>query len=203
MAKRTRYFTGEIVLGQRIPLAGRTGHEYEATIFVNRESYIPDVYVDLGEEYRGSLYDDREFIGEVMAFLHALGYHGPNFGRAELGMQGDTFVVLEPPKEFDKFITARGWVDLDKRKQAEAAMSGTRLAERDSESRILTRLSDAADRCDFDAFERWEVALVLGVEIELETELPDRSAFEKALKKFDETTYKQYLKARDRLGRCK
>ena len=49
-------------------------------------------------------------VNSVMKYLKLLGYKGKVFDRAELGMQGKTFITLEPTYEFEGFVIARyGW----------------------------------------------------------------------------------------------
>jgi len=61
------------------------------------------------------LYRDSTFIANVMKLLKDLGYNGKKFGRAELGMQADEYIVLEPSKDFCNWVEQKyGWVDLDK-----------------------------------------------------------------------------------------
>lgn len=102
-----------------IPLAG----EFDAkdkrgvtwcvqSVSLEQKGYIPDVRVQLKDRYDVALFDDEAFIGHVMAQLRKAGYAGEPFGRAELGMQGSDFVVLEPCREFRPFAKEKGWRDL-------------------------------------------------------------------------------------------
>lgn len=80
-------------------------------ITIDREGYIPDVHVWLDQDcvFEEELYDDEEFVSGVMAKLSEQGYEGPRFDRAELGMQTDRCVVLEPCSEFTEWAQARGF----------------------------------------------------------------------------------------------
>lgn len=84
-------------------------------IEIEAQAYIPDVYVRLDQDVSDDeLYDDEAFVAFVNSALKALGYEGRPFGRAELGMQGRNFIVLEPPRAFALFVAHRfGWVDLN------------------------------------------------------------------------------------------
>jgi hypothetical protein len=94
-------------------------------ITIDAESYIPDVAVtidwkafikanpkldlDLDDTRDFALYDDDKFIAGVMAQLRNIGYEGEDFGRAELGLQSDDGIVLEPGTEFSDFAMTKGW----------------------------------------------------------------------------------------------
>lgn len=92
-------------------------------ISISAKSHIPDVAVkiDWTATLRASpkvhedqihdfeLYDSEAFIGAVMSRLAEVGYAGPPFGRAELGMQGRNQVTLEPGDEFGEFAIGKGW----------------------------------------------------------------------------------------------
>lgn len=82
-------------------------------LVIEGEGYIPDVRVELDSAYDEPLYDDDLFIGQVMARLRSAGFEGEAFGRAELGMQGKDFLMLEPSKDFRDFAVSRGWLDLN------------------------------------------------------------------------------------------
>jgi hypothetical protein len=108
---------------KRIVLAGysRVGDRYGlphaiARIEIRTESFMPDVYVRFDRDVLAlRLYDDARVIEHVMGVLRGLGYEGPVFERAELGLQGRDFIVLEPPKQFRAFAECRfGWRDLTK-----------------------------------------------------------------------------------------
>lgn len=78
-------------------------------------SYIPDVSIKIDRDMSDAdLYDDDTFVEGIMQALRGIGYQGRKFGRAELGMQGNSTVVLEPNDEFDRFVEAKGWVDIGK-----------------------------------------------------------------------------------------
>lgn len=63
-------------------------------IFFNEEEPIPDTM---------EICDDSVLIANIFKFFKTLDYHGPSFDRAELGMQGKSYIVLEPNKQFEKF----------------------------------------------------------------------------------------------------
>ena len=49
-----------------------------------------------------------------MRLLRNRGYAGPDFDRAELGMQDRRSIALEPPRAFAHWVKDRfGWVDLN------------------------------------------------------------------------------------------
>ena len=104
-------------------------------IYVERESYVPDVYVELDRAWPGledggaELYEDPEFLGAVMAQLRAAGYEGEDFGRAELGAQSTYQVVLEPNRSFERFAMSKGWRYADGLDEYElsAALSDAKL----------------------------------------------------------------------------
>lgn len=81
-------------------------------VYIHAASVIPDVYVNLGRPgaHQAQLADDDVFIDAVMVQLRKAGYTGESFGRCELGMQGDSCVVLEPCKDFYRFAESRGFV---------------------------------------------------------------------------------------------
>lgn len=93
------------------------------SIYINSTGYIPDVYVALDpialdatendEDLPLNLYDDNTFIDAVMGRLRDAGYRGPKFDRAELGMQTDGCIALEPPDEFNEFALSKGWLYAD------------------------------------------------------------------------------------------
>lgn len=109
MAKKDK-----IVLAEGATVEDSEGNPYRVTVWVNKDGYIPDVYVDVGRRYEGDLADDRVFVGGVMSLLAGKGYTGEEFERAELGMQGANTVVLEPGKDFNKWIEKKGWIDKSK-----------------------------------------------------------------------------------------
>lgn len=83
---------------------------------LRRESYVPDVYVHFDRDVLSlRLYDDQKVIAQVMSALAALGYGGNPFERAELGLQGRDYIVLEGGREFGAFAAERfDWRDLGK-----------------------------------------------------------------------------------------
>jgi hypothetical protein len=108
---------------KRIVLAGysRVGDRFGlphviCRIEIRSESFIPDVYVVFDRDVLAlRLYDDAKVVAHVMGQLRLLGYEGPVFERAELGLQGRDFIVLEPPAPFRVFVArAFDWRDLSK-----------------------------------------------------------------------------------------
>jgi hypothetical protein len=89
-------------------------------IEIRSQGYIPDVYVRFNTPViELQLYDDPAVLGHVMSVLGGLGYPGPLFERAELGMQGRDFIVLEPGPAFRRFVVERyHWYDLARRARA-------------------------------------------------------------------------------------
>jgi hypothetical protein len=107
---------GWISLAHALRARDRKGREHTITIIkIRSRGYIPDVYVQIDREILDeALYDDETFIGAVIGALRTLGYQGKPFDRAELGMQGRDYIVLEPGHEFRQFVIQRfGWHDLD------------------------------------------------------------------------------------------
>lgn len=79
-------------------------------VYIEKRSYIPDVYVQVNHAMGGHhLAGDVVFLRAVSQLLRELGYEGPELDRAEWGMQEDTCVVLEPGKEFRPFAHDKGW----------------------------------------------------------------------------------------------
>lgn len=112
----TAHRPGWITLATDLRGRDRTGREHVVKrIEIEARAYIPDVYVRLDDYIlEDELYDDEVFVTFVNNALKALGYEGRTFGRAELGMQGRHFIVLEPPRAFAEFVAHRfGWVDLN------------------------------------------------------------------------------------------
>jgi hypothetical protein len=85
---------------------------YPVVLKIEDSGYIPDVYVYLPRPYTNDLYDDRTFVKNVVAILKAAGYEGKTFDRAELGMQGKDYIVLEPGSEFNAFAESMGFSNL-------------------------------------------------------------------------------------------
>lgn len=85
-------------------------------IEIKSSGYIPDVYVRFEQPVRDQeLFDDLLVIAHVMSELTALGYVGTVFDRAELGLQGISCIVLEPGREFRRFVTQKYlWRDLSR-----------------------------------------------------------------------------------------
>lgn len=83
-------------------------------IEIRSRGYIPDVYVRFNTPVLSDcLFDDPKVIQHVMGVLRGLGYEGPDFDRAELGMQGRDYIVLEPGRHFRRFVVDRyRWQDL-------------------------------------------------------------------------------------------
>lgn len=59
-----------------------------------------------------NLCDDPAIIFDCINFFRSLGYAGPSFGRAELGIQGEDYIMLEPYSEFMSFAESLGWRNL-------------------------------------------------------------------------------------------
>ena len=79
---------------------------------IEKSSCIADLYVNLDRAgaWDVQLSDDDTFVSNVMSHLRGAGYTGEDFGRAELGMQGDKCVVLEPNKDFTAFAQSKGFI---------------------------------------------------------------------------------------------
>lgn len=107
---------GWLTLATDLRGCDRNGREHLVKrVEIEAQAYIPDVYVRLDRDvWEEELYDDEVFVAFVNNALKALGYEGRSFDRAELGMQGRNFIVLEPPRAFAQFVAHRfGWVDLN------------------------------------------------------------------------------------------
>lgn len=102
--------------------------------------------------YAGDLAEDPCALDAVNKQLKAMGYSGPELGRAELGMQEDEYFVLESPPEFLQFAHERfGW-------EYEEGMGVWRL---DQESRLFCQSFPANASATFDGTDgsRWEIGL--------------------------------------------
>jgi hypothetical protein len=84
------------------------------SVSIPARGYIPDVFVQFENEvHHLALYDDKAIVDGVMCLLRNRGYDGPEFDRAELGMQQRRSITLEPPAAFRQWATRRfGWADL-------------------------------------------------------------------------------------------
>jgi hypothetical protein len=108
--------TRHILLHGPTTLVDRARREHAVlSISIPVRSYIPDVCVRFDREVLHlALYDDRSIITGVMRLLRNRGYEGPDFERAELGLQQFSSIALEPPVAFRQWVSCRfGWVDLD------------------------------------------------------------------------------------------
>ncbi len=108
--------TRHILLHGPTTLVDRARREHAVlSISIPVRSYIPDVCVRFDREVLYlALYDDRSIITGVMRLLRNRGYEGPDFERAELGLQQLSSIALEPPVAFRQWVSCRfGWVDLD------------------------------------------------------------------------------------------
>lgn len=83
-------------------------------IEIRAEGFLPDLYVRFDRDVmEHQLYDNSQVLDHVMSVLRELGYSGPAFDRTELGMQGRSFIVLEPGVDFRRFVIERfRWHDL-------------------------------------------------------------------------------------------
>lgn len=84
-------------------------------MFIAKEGYIPDLCIQLDAygAIDSALYDDDIFNKRVFGILANLGYTGQRFYRAELGMQGDDLIVLEPNTDFTAWAISKGYKLLD------------------------------------------------------------------------------------------
>ncbi|CAD5366681.1 hypothetical protein RA210_U10447 [Rubrivivax sp. A210] len=115
MSETNRRREGWIELATQRRGRDRTGREHLVTrIEVKSRGYIPDVYVRMDHDVLDeALYDDDAFVAFVNQVLNEIGYSGRPFDRAELGLQGRNYIVLEPGREFRAFVVQRfGWCDL-------------------------------------------------------------------------------------------
>lgn len=83
-------------------------------IEIRSEGFIPDLYVRFDRDVlEHQLFENTHVLAHVMSVLRGLGYSGPTFDRTELGMQGRSFIVLEPGADFRRFVIERFcWHDL-------------------------------------------------------------------------------------------
>jgi hypothetical protein len=115
----------QIVLSGPLAIANKDGLQIHVKqIAIDKTSYIPDVWVFLDweksiRENKGldkdtrrnmTLWDDDVFLSGVLKRLRDIGYEGPDFGRAELGAQGNDVVCMEPEHQFCDFVMTKGWV---------------------------------------------------------------------------------------------
>jgi len=99
-----------IVVAENVSILDKGG--IKITCDIEIDTYvIADVYVkfdkDPGKKHGSHLCEDRTFTKNVMRVLNQLGYNGPGFDRAELGMQEDNYAVFEPNKEFEQFAQTK------------------------------------------------------------------------------------------------
>ncbi|UVW28031.1 hypothetical protein [Massilia sp. H6] len=73
---------------------------------------IIDVYVDFKTQLDPGAYKDTVLTGQIVERLRTLGYHGPDFGPSDPGLQESKTIVLEAPEEFAAFAKSRGWKNL-------------------------------------------------------------------------------------------
>jgi hypothetical protein len=87
------------------------------TLIMKRNDYIPDLYVSYSGK-NANLYDDKSFVKNIMTVLKSKGYDGPNFSRAELGMQPgekSNYIVLEGNDKFGQFAEEKfNWINQSK-----------------------------------------------------------------------------------------
>jgi hypothetical protein len=102
----------EISLGEFVA-EDELKNKYRCRAYIKRDGYIPDVYINftpmVAEARVDNVWDDAVFTQYAMNFLNSLGYQGPDFGRAESGMQEPNLVVLEPNKAFYPFAKKCGY----------------------------------------------------------------------------------------------
>ena len=102
----------DIVLVADRCVLDKHGVEYHIqSITLEAVSHCCDVYINVAD----ALYhcDDETFLANVMALLRESGYVGPDFGRAEMGMQQDDRIALESTDAFQDFALTRGWAYAD------------------------------------------------------------------------------------------
>ena len=112
---------GWITLAKDLSGRDRRGQQHQVTrLEIEAQAYIADVYVRLDRDVlEYALYDDEVFLAFVNGALRALAYEGRSLDRAESGMQGRDFIVLEPPSAFALFVSQRyGWIDLNRSTRA-------------------------------------------------------------------------------------
>ena len=98
-------FNDFITIKEGIKLKDSDGTPRIVDIKMRANSYLGDVYIYFKEkavDKKGyHLMDDEVLIGGVMTYLKRRGYNGPVFDRAEMGMQENKLVILEPNEEFE------------------------------------------------------------------------------------------------------
>lgn len=105
-----------IALSGPVDIADSTGRVWHVRrMYLEQEGYIPDLYIQLDSDQvcEHQLYDDGAFHKGVFEVLAGIGYTGRSFYRAELGMQGDGLVVLEPNNDFTEWAISKGYKLLD------------------------------------------------------------------------------------------
>ena len=102
----------EITLGEFVA-EDEQNNKYRCRAYLKREGYIPDVYIFftpvIPESLVGNVWGDDLFIQAAMNFLNSLGYQGPDFNRAESGMQELNLLVLEPNRGFIEYAIKLGY----------------------------------------------------------------------------------------------
>ena len=102
----------DIVLLNAFSAVDVTGRRHEvARVDIEACSHCCDLRVHLVNSVEDPfrLANDAVFLASVQAQLRNVGYDGPAFGRAELGLQDDSCIVLESSVAFQRFAMTRGW----------------------------------------------------------------------------------------------
>lgn len=92
----------------------RNYKDLECILIVERESVIPDLKVFCNDSVqKHELYNSDEFNNAIFKYLKSTGYNGGKFDRAELGLQGLTYMTFEPypDSRFEEWITKLGWIN--------------------------------------------------------------------------------------------
>lgn len=101
------------------PFTDSTGAAWSIRASLETSDYCCDLYCQLTRRGQGgqetplnglTFCNDGAFNRAVLARLKELGYAGPDFGHAEMGMQSETTVTLETTREFAEFAHEKfGW----------------------------------------------------------------------------------------------
>lgn len=87
--------------------------DMDLKVKIPKKGAIPDIHVFLPKADKfHEYYEDASFLRATNKYLKKLGYEGPNCFRAELGLQSNKYVVLEPDPKFYEFAKSKGWVDM-------------------------------------------------------------------------------------------
>lgn len=88
--------------------------DLECILIAAKVSAIPDLIVFCNDSVQAhELCNSDEFNVAMFKHLQSTGYNGEKFDRAELGLQGLTYMTFEPYPDsgFEEWITKLGWIN--------------------------------------------------------------------------------------------